>query len=500
MANNLPLNKFVKISLLSTSRGAKQVNLSDVIMFTPLQYENGDTYRAYRSPDDVANDFGTESEPYKQAVSIFAQTPNILNNSGTLYIAPLLNGVLNPGKAGYYVTDVINAGAFAEITDGAFDIAIDGEAAVNVTGLDFTRSYTTTDIIGVLNAYFVENELGVTATEDAGKIVITSATEGATSSVELSTPATGTNLLSSLYFNETNCVAVQGIDATTGQETLVNAIIRLKAKIYFHGIIVAYSPAEDSEYLDASNYVQTIEKMLFITKHDLNVVEEGELFDIVKNRTNTHTRCFAYFADSDEASRVALAGYVGRGLSVNFSGSRTTISMHGKELYGVDPDPGIDLTLADKAFAVGADYYANFEGVPAVFCSGVNDFFDNVYNDNWLVTALQVAGFNALRQSGTKIPQTEDGVALLVDAYRNVLKQGVQNLAIAPGTWTREVTFGDQELFRTNIETFGYYIYSTPLAQQSQADRELRKAPYIQMAVKRAGAIHSSDVVVYINN
>ena len=76
----------------------------------------------------------------------------------------------------------------------------------------------------------------------------------------------------------------------------------------------------------------------------------------------------------------------------------------------------------------------------------------------------------------------------------------MNNGSIAPGTWTLPITFGDTELLRTNVATYGYYIYSTPLSQQSQADREERKAPYIQMAIKRSGAIHSSDVMVYINN
>jgi len=44
----------------------------------------------------------------------------------------------------------------------------------------------------------------------------------------------------------------------------------------------------------------------------------------------------------------------------------------------------------------------------------------------------------------------------------------------------------------------GYYTYSIPIAQQAQTDRELRKAPLVQIAVKRAGAIHSSDVLVII--
>jgi len=498
MTNILSIKKFVNISLLQTAKGLKQANLSDIIIFTDLQFNNGDEYRDYKDADGVANDFGTTSEPYKQAVAIFSQTPNILNNSGNLVIAPLRNGVLNPEKAGYFITDTINAAAFTEVSDGAFNISIDGGEAVTVSDLNFTRSYTVSDIIGVINNYFTTNSIAATVSESDGKIVITSETSGSSSSVVVTEADSGTNLLSSLYFNEVLCVAVQGVDATTGQETLVNAIIRLEQKVNFHGILIAYN-ATDDEILDASNYVQTKTKMLFVTKHNLEVINPNELFYIIMKRTNSNTRTWAYFGEDDEASRTTAAAYASRGLSVNYAGSRTALNMQAKELYGIDPDPNMTETLSNQAFNVGASYYADFDGIPAIYESGENEFFDNVYNYHWLVTALQVAGFNALRQSGTKIPQTEDGVAVIVDAFRNVLKQGVINGVIAPGTWTREVLFGDQELFRTNIETYGYYIYSEPLANQSQADREARKCPFIQIAVKLAGAINNIDVMVYVN-
>lgn len=500
MTNNLSLSNVINISIQSTPLGLKQANLSAVAIFTTLQDPNGDAYTIHKNPETVANLYGTSSEVYKQAVAIFSQSPNILNNSGYLVIIPLLNGVLNPATAGYFVTDTLNTTAFAEIEDGAFDISIDGGEAVNVTGLNFTKAYTVEDFATVINANFTTNSIDATVTVDAGKLVFTSETTGASSSVLLTAAASGTNLLSSLYFNGDACVAVQGIDATTGRETLVNGIQRTKSLVFYHGILVDYA-ADDTEILNASNTVQTYEKMLFVSRNELTCCDEGELFDTVKNRSNSKTRCLAYFdTSSAQNARLYAAAYVGRGLSVNFAGSNTALTLHMKELATINADPNITETLLQKAKAVGADVYGSFEGVPAVYCSGANDFFDNVYNDNWLITDLQVEGFNCLRNAGSKIPQTEDGVATLVDAYRNTLKRGVNNGSIAPGSWTLPITFGDSELLRTNVATYGYYIYSTPLAQQSQADREERKAPYIQMAIKRSGAIHSSDVMVYINN
>ena len=65
-------------------------------------------------------------------------------------------------------------------------------------------------------------------------------------------------------------------------------------------------------------------------------------------------------------------------------------------------------------------------------------------------------------------------------------------------SWNSSETFGNTDDLRRNIIDTGYYIYSLPIAQQSQVDRDARKAPLVQIAVKLAGAIHSSTVLVVI--
>jgi hypothetical protein len=111
---------------------------------------------------------------------------------------------------------------------------------------------------------------------------------------------------------------------------------------------------------------------------------------------------------------------------------------------------------------------------------------------------LQVAGFNYLAKTNTKIPQTEPGMTGLKNAYRNVCGQFVTNGVFAPGAWNDPTTFGTPEDHIRNIEEIGYFIYAQPISQQSQTDRELRIAPSIYIAAKDSGAIHSSDVVVYV--
>src|SRR5690606_2514858 len=134
----------------------------------------------------------------------------------------------------------------------------------------------------------------------------------------------------------------------------------------------------------------------------------------------------------------------------------------------------LQLTLGEPwklTVAAGADTYVSFQGSPSVNCAGSNRFFDQVYNLGWFIGALEIAGFNYLKQSSTKIPQTENGVDGLKGAYRAVCEQAVTNGYCAPGTWTSPTTFGNQANLLENVEQRGYYIYSQPISQQSQADR-----------------------------
>jgi hypothetical protein len=148
---------------------------------------------------------------------------------------------------------------------------------------------------------------------------------------------------------------------------------------------------------------------------------------------------------------------------------------------------------------IGVDTYVPIGGESVVFCSGGDDFSDNISNQNWLVYALTTAGFNVLAQTGTKIPQTEPGIAVLRGAYIDVLKEAVSNGYLAPGVWNSPELFGDPEALRRNIEEIGWYIYTAPVNLQTQAARVARQAPICRIAIKLAGAVHSSSVVVSIN-
>jgi hypothetical protein len=285
-------------------------------------------------------------------------------------------------------------------------------------------------------------------------------------------------------------------------DTLSTALTALSNQIYFGGAIWAgYSP-NNSEIEAAASLNQAFSppRLLGVCSNNVNDLNAGNLFAVITGAKQTQSRTFLYTV-SAQAARYAMAAYMSRLMSTNFSGTNTTITMNLKQLTNVVADPGISQSVLNlcQSQTAAADVYASIAGLPEVISTGGNDYSDNVYNLGWFVGANMVALFNALAGTPTKVPQTEAGMSTLKSAMTQVAEQAVANGFIAPGTWTGTYTIGNPVQLQQNISTVGYYIYSQPVSAQPQAQRTARIAPLIQEAIKYAGAIQSTSAVIYVN-
>lgn len=284
-------------------------------------------------------------------------------------------------------------------------------------------------------------------------------------------------------------------------ETIDAAITRTANLVQYFGVMVTETAdvTTQSTMLAAAAIIQTMNKLMFwVSRLSASIAPSG-ILDQLRSHTYHQNRGLYYGGAADADALGMMSAYAGRALSTNFNGSLTTETMHLKDLIGVNPDPSMTQNLYNEAQTAGVDIYASIQGVPKTISFGANDFFDNQYNLQWFVGALQVAGFNVLAQTSTKIPQTENGVSVLKNAYRNVCEQAVANGFAAPGQWNNPTTFGNQSDLFQNVAQRGYYIYSQPVSQQLPSVRAQRQAPLIQIALKYAGAIHSSTVIVNVN-
>lgn len=297
--------------------------------------------------------------------------------------------------------------------------------------------------------------------------------------------------------------------AMSGGQTLTQAFTALQGFVFCGGAIYGGYDVGNAEVEAFASSMQALGLAMLAVSQLTADLGGGQLFATIRNASQTFAKCFLYTIGTDgvaagtqRAARIAGAAYMGRLFSTDFAGTNTTSTMQLKDLANVQPDPGITQTVKDSCASVGVDCYPNLGGLPKVISSGGtsgNYYADNSYNLEWLTFALEVALFNTLAESNTKIPQTEAGIATLKNAVIGILQQAVTNGYLAPGTWTGPVPFGDPATFDRNILQLGYYVYSKPLSKQSAADRAARKAPILQIGVKLAGAVHTVSAVININ-
>jgi len=283
-------------------------------------------------------------------------------------------------------------------------------------------------------------------------------------------------------------------------ETVEQAIARTLNMVYYFGILVdSQYTSDQATFLALAVYVQTLQKMLFYCSLTSDDFASGGLLDLVRQANDQSTRCMYYHDGTALDSSAFAAAYAGRALTTDFSGSNTTETMNLKALVGFEPDQTLTETDLVACQAAGVDVYISIGGVTRLYTSGQNGWFDEIYNQYWFAFAIQVSGFNYLATSQTKVPQTEIGMEGLKNVYRQVCQQAVANGFVAPGAWNSADTFGPNGALIRNVGDQGYYVYSQPIVNQLESDRIARKAPLVQIAIKAAGAIQHSNVIVNVN-
>jgi hypothetical protein len=477
-ANQLPVSNIINVSVAQQSPGLGAYNTSNLALFTDeapnLSTFGSLGYAQYLSPTQVGIDFGTSSRTYIMANAVFSQQPNILLGGGQLVVILMTNAIQHVAFSGTPASGtfelVYNSNATAAINwnDSASTIQGKVQAVAGLSQVLVTGSMATSLNIQMAGIYA---PLTLTTTANS---LLTSGSAAIT--ITITTPTAAQTLTSAINANA-NLVQFFGLMANENQSII-----------------------GQTDLLASAAAIQALNKILFVVSNQSADIAPGGMLDLLRSGSLTQTRGLYYGDSSENNDLIMMASYAGLALSVNFNGSQTTITMNLKVLSGVQPDPTMTQTIFNSATTAGADTYVSFQGVSGVSCSGANLFYDAVYNAQWLAGAIQVAAFNYLQQASTKIPQTENGMTGFKGAIRAVMQQSVVNGYCAPGSWTSPVTFGNQALFLQNVSQVGYYIFSSPVAQQLQTARAARQAPLVQIALKAAGAIQSANIIVNVNS
>lgn len=483
----ISISNIINVSASQANLGANNYNTSNLALLsdeTPATTFGTLGFKSYVDPNSVATDFGTASKTAQMATAVFSQQPNILNGNGQLIVILMKSASQRLALSGVPAS-------------GAFTLAFGGNTT---TSLAFGATANTIQsalqlLPGLSNATVTGSLASQTLNVALGGVY-----GAAPASITIPTNTLQTSGSTAITFTVTT---------PTAGESVATAITRVTSLIQFFGVMVTET-VEVIGGTDLQAAAAVIEgfsggKIAFWVSNTEANIQPGGLLSAFVTGTQNHNRGL-YYGDQTVVGNIPginalifMASYAGVALSVNFSGSNTTVTMNLKSLVGVQPDPSMSQTIYNEAEVAGADIYPSIQGDSAVISFGANDYYDNVYNLAWFIGAIQIASFNYLAQSNTKVPQTETGMSGLKGAQRQVCQQAVTNGFVAPGTWNSPTTFGVQALFFQNTAQLGYYIYTQPIAQQSQADRANRIAPVSQIAIKYAGAIQTQDIIVYVN-
>ncbi|HIE1924562.1 TPA: DUF3383 domain-containing protein [Pseudomonas aeruginosa] len=448
--------------------------------------------RQYSSLDGVVADFGTGAPEYLAANLYYSQSPQ----PETLFVGRWAKTATSALLKGGALSDAQQALAnFTAVTAGGMKITIDGTLKT-LSAVDLSA---VTNLNGVASA--VTAKLGASGTcvwnAAFDRFEITSSTTGATSTITYaSAPTTGTDI--SALLGLVTGVASAPVDGVAA-ESLVDAVADIAGMSNaWYGLLVADSTLSESDVLSVAAFIEGSGQSRifgFATQNALALDGTSTTDIVAKLKAANYKRTFVQFSSS---SPYAAASIFGRAFTVNFQGNNTTITLKFKQEPGVTAE-GLNETQAAALKAKNCNVFVNYSNDTAIIQEGVmanGYFFDEVHGLDWLQNDLQTAVYNLLYTSTTKIPQTDQGINRIVTTICQRLDQAVANGLVAPGQWNGP-EFG--ALKTGQFLSTGYYVYAPPVATQSQADRESRKAPVIQVAVKLAGAVHFADIIVNVN-
>lgn len=498
--NNASITNVINVALIPEGQLAQRDNMNVIAVLSSAAagvIPSSERFRSYRDAAAVEADFGTASIVTQYAQTVFGTKPNAINFGGSLIIGlHRATAETVPASAATLVsTQFVEATLLSQlqaITDGSFDIAVDGNADV-VTGLNFSLATSLEEVAALLEA----NITDATVTVDNGYFTITSATTGATSLLTYMTPgATGTFVGGILTLaNGTGGTLTQGAASSVLPiETKVESLSRLKALVNFKGAVFT-DQMLDAEVPLVASWAQANQTIIYNVFSGTGYLTPSGSNPVWAVKLASQSSFRSLY--SKAGNRLMAASYMARTHTVNFNAENSAMTMNLKELSV--PAEGYSQSEIDAAKRVGLDVYTTIKDTPVVLTSGANDFVDNVYNLIAFIDAVQTDMFNILKVAGTKIAQTTRGVNQLVAQAEKTSRGFVRAGVFAPGTWSSPDSFGNLDTFNRNIEQFGFYWLGGLLKDQPQSDRQARKSPVIQGAVKNAGAIHSVDIIINFN-
>ena len=445
-------------------------------------------FRIYSSLTAVGGDYGGTSPEYLGAQEFFEN-----NQSGTVYVGAWAANPTSAWLVGAVLSSAQQAIAnFNTISNGGIVIIINGSTHT-ITNLNLTG---VTNLNAVATALTIALNGAATCTWNANNnfFQILTTLTGPTASIGFATLGAGTDLSVLMGLSAT----VSGsyvVPAIAAEAPLVAAQLLATMTTGWYGLSFKSTTAiTDAQHTAVANFIQAVSppRIYGITTAEGAVLNGGTGTSIGNSLTLNRTYC--QYSSATPAADLAAFGIA---FTTNFLADDSLYTLMAKDELGVLAE-NLTETQAANLKAANCNVFVEYNNGKAILQWGTmtdGTYFDVIHGTDWLSNAIQVAIFNLL-YTNRKLPQTDAGVSQIVATIALQCAQGVANGLIAPGTWNGppigQIATGD-------FLPLGYYIYAPPVSSQSQSARAARQSPVLTCCIKLAGAIHTVNYILNVN-
>jgi hypothetical protein len=494
LSSGLPVSRLVSVQVSLTTPAVIAPAINTVLLLgTSDVIDATERMRRYASIAEVNTDFLTTSEESLAATIWFSQNPrpdNIMIGRWfkTAGAGRLTGQVLTP-------TQQLMA-TWTAITTGGFAVQIDGGAAQQVANLNFTGMTN-------LNAVAAAITTGLAAkgtmvwNDNYDRFELRSATTGSASAVSfLTAPAAGTDISGMLGMQVTS----SGAYASPGKavETALLAATTIDSQYSSQWYALVCPTADDTADQQLAAYVEACDP-----PHYYGVTTQDPA-TLVSTSTTEIAYILSHFGYNKSAvefsttSPYAIMSYLGRILTTQWGGQNTTITLMYKKQPGIPPE-NLTTQQANTLQTKHCNVFVGYANTATltqygVSCSG--EYSDTIIGADALAAEIQTAIFNVLYTTPTKVPQTDSGMQMLLNAATARCAVYVANGYLAAGTWNAPgfgiLAFGD-------LLTLGFYVSCRPCCCKVKqiAQQEKRRSCKLQRSAREPSTL--PNVLIFVN-
>jgi len=497
--STLPLSDIVNVSINVGPVAAVRSNFNVALIVGTSSIISSDIrVKTYSKMSDLTADgwLGTEPE-YLAAQIYFSQTPT----PSEVAIGRWDNTPILPIESPAIVPTLASSGSGGVLAAGAYYVAYSWLNTNYATGNQETV-FSPIATITITAGETITATLPALGTNANLANVYIGLTTGQANMTLQGTTAT-TTFAQSIALNTNSALSPISNMTTSGvSETAVQAVTACRqANSEWYTCMLCDAIKTDiitiAAYIESASPVSTF----FYTTSDPDILPGtvGNIMDTLQKskirRTMGQYSTSTYSDNVTEAdSVIAIVGYA---MGSNTQMVNSAYTLDSKPEVGITPE---NLTKSQVSLIknYGGNVYINRGTFYNLFESGTmadGSFFDEVLNLDILSNAIQIAVMNTIIDS-PKIPQTDGGMSMLLNAITAPLEDARTMGFIAEGIWNTApiltVNTGD-------VILRGYAILSDLIANQSQTDRQNRVSPPIYILIKLAGAIQNVVIGLYIN-